>query len=423
MGVPWSFEDRLQYLEERVAILERMVKVSQILTSTLDLRQLLRIITEVATELTQTEAASIMLLDKNTGELYFETATGDKSDEVKRVKVPLEGSIAGWIFTHNEPVIIRDPREDPRHFRGTDTVTGFLTRSLMGAPLIFRGETIGVIEVINRSLEEDFSDQDLQTLLALAAQAAIAIQNARLLSELQRAYNDLAELDQVKSDFVAVASHELRTPLNVILGYASFLKEDLHGDASEQLDIVLQSATRLRALIDDMVNLRHLDTGEARTQLEVEEFSLNGLIADAVQEFSAMAEAKRLSVGVRRPAHLAKIVADRQKIYLVLANLLSNAIKFTDAGGRVQIAVEERDAEVWVSVRDTGIGIPTDKLDKVFERFYQVESSLTRHHEGMGLGLSIAKGMVELHGGRIWAESVEGKGCSFTFALPLTRST
>lgn len=423
MDMPWSTEDRLDYLEKRIAALERMVKVSQIITSTLDLRQLLNIIAEVATELTKTEAASIMLLDKNTGELYFQTATGEKSDEVKRVTVPLEGSIGGWIFTHNEPLIIRNPRDDPRHHRGTDTKTGFMTRSLMGAPLNFRGETIGVIEVINRSVEEDFTDQDLQTLLALATQAAIAIQNARLVSELQRAYDDLAELDQLKSNFVAIASHELRTPLNVILGYASFLKNDLHGDAIEQLDIVLQSATRLRALIDDMVNLRHLDTGQARTELDLEEFSLRGLIDDTMQEFRAVAEAKRLSLGVRRPAQAVRIMADRPKIYLLLANLLSNAIKFTNAGGNVLIAVEMRDSEVWVSVRDTGIGIPVEKLSKVFDRFYQVEASLARHYEGMGLGLSIAKGMVELHGGRIWVESVEGMGSSFTFALPLRAVT
>ena len=423
MSEPWSIEDRLDYLEERVAVLERMVKVSQIITSTLDLRQLLDIIAEAATQLTKTEAASIMLLDEKTGELYFQTATGDKSDEVKRVTVPLEGSIGGWIFTHNQPLIIRNPQDDPRHHRETDSKTGFMTRSLMGAPLNFRGETIGVIEVLNRSVKEDFTDQDLQTLVALAAQAAIAIQNARLLSELQCAYNDLAELDQLKSNFVAIASHELRTPLNVILGYASFIKDDLHGNAIEQLDIVLQSATRLRALIDDMVNLRHLDTGEARTQLDIEEFSLHDLIADAMQEFSAMAEAKRLSLGVRRPTLRVKIMADRQKIYLVLANLLSNAIKFTNAGGKVLITVKVRDPEVWMYVRDTGIGIPTDKLDKIFDRFYQVEASLARHYEGMGLGLSIAKGMVELHGGRIWAESVEGMGSSFTVALPLRAAT
>jgi signal transduction histidine kinase len=416
---PQSIEERLAHLNERVAVLERMVEVGQIITSTLDLHQLLEIIAEVALELTRTEAASIMLLDKNTGELYFETATGDKSEEVKRVTVPLEGSIGGWIFTHNESLIIHDSQKDPRHFRGADMKTGFLTRSLMGAPLDFRGETIGVIEVMNRTVEEDFSDQDLQALEALAAQAAVAIQNARLLSELQRAYDDLAELDQVKSDFVAVASHELRTPLSVILGYASFLKQDLQGEASQQLDIVLQSATRLRALIDDMVNLRHLDTGEARTQLYVEEFAVQDLVADVVQEFSAMAEAKRLRLGVRQSASSIEITADRQKIYLVLANLLSNAVKFTGAGGKVLLAVERRNAEVWLSVRDTGVGIPADKLEKVFDHFYQVEGSLNRHHEGMGLGLPIAKGMVELHGGRIWAESVEGMGSSFTVALPL----
>jgi len=420
MDEPQIVEERLTYLEERVAVLERMVKVSQIITSTLDLRQLLNIITEVAAELIKTEAASIMLLDKNSGELYFETVTGDKKDKVKRVTVPLEGSIAGWIFTHNEPLIIRNPKSDPRHYRAADKKTGFLTRSLMGAPLNFRGETIGVIEVINRTVEEDFADEDLQTLTALASQVAIAIQNARLLSKLQRAYDELAELDQLKSNFVAIASHELRTPLNVILGYASFLKADLSGDASEQLEIVLQSAMRLRSLIGDMVNLRHLDTGEARDQLEMEEFSLHQLIDDVVQEFAGMAEAKRLGLKLNRPSRPIKIMADRQKIYLVLANLISNAVKFTKSGGRVQAVVELRDSEVWVSVRDTGIGIPADKLDKVFDRFYQVESSLARQYEGMGLGLSIAKGMVELHGGRIWVESIENLGSSFTFALPLT---
>jgi signal transduction histidine kinase len=419
MGDPLTIEERLAHLEERIAVLERMVQVSQIITSTLNLRQLLDIIAKVATELTKTEAASIMLLDENTGDLYFETVTGPKKDEIKRVKVPLEGSIGGWIFTHNEPLIIRDPQEDPRHFQGTDHSTGFLTRSLMGAPLNFRGETIGVIEVINRSVDEEFGEEDLQALTALAAQAAIAIQNARLLSELQRAYDDLAELDQVKSKFVAIASHELRTPLNVILGYATFLKEALRGNASEQLEIVLQSAMRLRSLIDDLVNLRHLDTGEARAQLAVEVFSLHQLIGDAVREFAAVAEAKGLRLGVRRPVPEVEIAADRQKIYLVLANLLSNAIKFTPPGGKVQIAGQVRNAEVWLAVRDTGIGIPPDRLEKIFDRFYQVEASLARRYEGMGLGLSIAKGMLALHGGRIWAESVEGLGSSFTFALPL----
>ncbi|MFZ5916598.1 MAG: ATP-binding protein [Chloroflexota bacterium] len=417
MDEPWSGQERMAYLEERIAILERMVRVSQIITSTLDLPQLLTIISEVATELTKTEAASIMLLDKNTGELFFETVTGDKKDEVKRVTVPLEGSIAGWIFTRKEPVIIRNPQQDPRHFRGVDRQAAFFTRSLMGAPLNFRGETIGVIEVINRIGDEDFADEDLQALTALASQAAIAIENARLLSELQRAYASLAEMDQVKSDFVAIASHELRTPLNVILGYATFLKDDLRGDAGDQLEIVLQSAMRLRSLIDDMVNLRHLDTGEARAHLELTEFPVHQLVTDVIQEFSGVAEARRLSLSMRRPSQAIKIVADRQKIYLVLVNLLSNALKFTPSGGRVLIVVEDRDTEVWVAVRDTGIGIPAGKLDRIFERFYQVEGSLARHYEGMGLGLSIAKGMVELHGGRIWAESVEGMGSSFTVAL------
>jgi signal transduction histidine kinase len=114
------------------------------------------------------------------------------------------------------------------------------------------------------------------------------------------------------------------------------------------------------------------------------------------------------------------VEADRQKLHLVLANLLSNAVKFTPEGGRIQVEVETRENEVWVSVRDTGIGIPPREQERIFDRFYQAEPSLTRRFEGMGLGLSIAKGMVELHGGRIWVESVEGMGSSFTFGLPLS---
>jgi signal transduction histidine kinase len=258
----------------------------------------------------------------------------------------------------------------------------------------------------------------MHTLSTLAAHAAIAIENARLVTEIQRAYEELSELDRLKSEFVALASHELQTPLTVILGYASFLKEDASGAAREQADVVLQSALRLRSLIDDVVNLRHVETGEA--ELELEQLSLNELVTAITEEFDSLVEARKQNVSIELASQPPMVEADRQKLHLVLANLLSNAIKFTPEGGRIQMAVETKRDEVWVSVRDTGIGIPPRKQERIFDRFYQVEPSLTRRFEGMGLGLSIAKEMVELHGGRIWVESVEGMGSSFTFALPLS---
>ncbi|MFB0536978.1 MAG: ATP-binding protein [Anaerolineae bacterium] len=416
----WTLEAKVGILERRVAVLERILKISQILTSTLQLEPLLRLIAQAATELTDTEASSILLVDKDTGELRFEAINGTKREEMKPLTVPLEGSIAGWIAREGKPLLVPEVRQDPRFYSQVDETTDFETRSILGVPLQVKGEVIGVLEAINKTGDEIFTQDDMQTLSTLAAHATIAIENARLVTETQKAYEELSELDRLKSDFVAIASHELQTPLAVILGYASFLREEATGVASEQMDAVLQSALRLRSLIDDMVNLRHIETGEAELELELEQLSLNRLVATITAEFASLAEAKKQSVSIKLASQPPTVEADRQKLHLVLANLLSNAIKFTPEGGRIQVEVETRENEVWVSVRDTGIGIPPREQERIFDRFYQTEPSLTRRFEGMGLGLSIAKGMVELHGGRIWVDSVEGMGSSFTLALPLS---
>ena len=250
-------EQRISGLERRIAYLERIVKVSQILNSTLSLEPLLRIIIQSATELTHTEACSIMLLDKRTGELHFAHSVGHGADGLRDVSVPLHNSIAGWIVRKGKPLLIRDVKNDPRWNAQIDETIDFDSRSILGVPLKVKDQIIGVMELLNKLDDRGFSQDDIQIASTLAAQAAIAIENARLLDELQRAYDELAELDRLKSDFVSLASHELRTPLSVILGYASFLSEEVTGEASEQLSVVLQSALRLRSIIDDM-QIRHV---------------------------------------------------------------------------------------------------------------------------------------------------------------------
>jgi signal transduction histidine kinase len=413
-----SLEQRIVGLEQRIAYLERIVKVSQILNSTLSLDPLLRIIIQSATELTNTESCSIMLLDKQTGELRFAHMIGESAADLHNLTVSLDHSIAGWIVSKGKPLLIRDVKSDPRWNADIDEAIDFDTRSILGVPLRVKDETIGVLELLNKLGDEGFSQDDIQIASTLAAQAAIAIENARLLDELQRAYHALSELDELKSNFVSIASHELRTPLAVILGYASFLREEVSGAAGEQVDIVLQSALRLRSLIDDMVNLRHVDTGEV--QLERNIFSVTELVKEVADEFGQVAMAKQQALRLDLPDDPLRIDADRQKIYLVLANLLSNAIKFTSSRGRVQVSAWKKGDEIWMSVMDTGIGIPERDYNRIFDRFYQVEPSLTRHYEGMGLGLSIAKSMVELHKGRIWVESVVDKGSRFTVVLPVS---
>lgn len=414
-------EQRIAGLERRIAYLERIVKVSQILNSTLSLEPLLRIIIQSATELTHTEACSIMLLDKRTGELHFAHSVGEGAEELRNVTVPLDRSIAGWIVRKGKPLLIRDAKTDPRWHSQVDRTIDFDTRSILGVPMKVKDQIIGVMELLNKLDDRGFSQDDIQIATTLSAQAAIAIENARLLDELQRAYDELAELDRLKSDFVSVASHELRTPLAVILGYASFLREEVSGEAGEQLSAVLQSALRLRSIIDDMVNLRHVETGEV--ELERDIFSMKELIQEVTGEFDQLATAKQHVLGLDLPDDPLKIDGDRQKIYLVLANLLSNAVKFTPPKGRVQVSAQRKGEEMWVSVMDTGVGIPERDYERIFNRFYQVEPTLTRRYEGMGLGLSIAKSMVELHEGRMWVESIVGKGSRFIVVLPVSPFT
>jgi signal transduction histidine kinase len=405
-------------LEQRIGYLERIVKVSQMLNSTLSLEPLLQIMVQSATELTNTEACSILLLDKNTGELRFAEASGGVSHQLKKVTVPLDNSIAGDVVKKNRPILIRDVKNDPRWHGTVDKKVDFETHSILGVPLRVRDKVIGVLEVINKTTEDGFSEDDIQIATTLSAQAAIAIENARLLDELQLAYRELSQIDQIKNDFVSIASHELRTPLAVILGYATFLKDNVQGSASEQLQIVLNSAIKLRALIDDMVNLRHIQTNNLQLSRSI--FSLRALLSDIMKEFSQIITTKRLVLTTRfHPNDTAlNIDADREKIYLVFANLINNAIKFTPEGGRIHVSVQLKEHKYWVDVIDTGIGVARPEYERIFDQFYQVEPPLTRKYQGMGLGLSIAKGMVQVHNGRIWVESVVGKGSKFVVVLP-----
>ena len=411
-------KQKMRGLEQRIGYLERIVKVSQMLNSTLSLEPLLQIIVQSATELTSTEACSIMLLDKITGELRFAEATGGVSTKLKKVSVPLEKSVAGNVVKKNRPILIRDAKTDPRWHGAVDQTVEFETHSILGVPLRVRDHVIGVLEVINKTSEDGFNEDDIQIATTLGSQAAIAIENARLLDELQQAYRDLSQVDQIKNDFVSIASHELRTPLAVILGYATFLKGNVEGEASEQLDIVLNSAIKLRSLIDDMVNLRHIQTDDLQIDRAI--FSLRRLIQDILKEFAQIIVSKRLTLTTKFLPDDAplNIDGDREKIYLIFANLVNNAIKFTSEGGRIHVGVELKDHKYWINVIDTGIGIPKSETEKIFDQFYQVEPPLTRRYQGMGLGLSIARGMAEVHNGRIWVESVVGKGSKFVVVLP-----
>ncbi|NIP28755.1 MAG: HAMP domain-containing histidine kinase [Phycisphaerae bacterium] len=412
-------EKKIADLETRIAYLERVAEVSQILNSTLELGPLLEIITQVSTELTKTEACSILLYEEESGELRFMPSTFAKGEGIA---LSIETSIAGLVFKRVKPVLIRDVKADPRWNRQVDQVSDFDTRSILGVPLKIKNQVIGVMELVNKRAENGFTQEDIQIATTLAAQAAVAIENARLVKDTQQAYEELAELDRLKNEFVSIASHELRTPLAVILGYASFLRDRVGKEESEQLEIVLSSAMKLRNLIDDMMNLRHVQSNDLQLQLTI--FSMLELVTEVLLEFQTLIVAKSLRVKVELHEgddDPVNIEADRQKIYLIVANLISNAIKFTSESGFILVSLGRRDGYIYLRIADTGIGIPKKQHEKIFEDFYQVERSLTRRFEGIGLGLPIVKGMVEIHKGKITVESVEGRGSQFTVMLPVSQ--
>jgi signal transduction histidine kinase len=401
--------------------LARLLEISRTLAATLELRPLLETIVDVACELTQSEVSSILLFDPEKGRLSFEAVPGFQQKELIDVSVPLDSSVAGWIYTNSRPMVVQDARSEKRVYRPIDKALGFETLSILGVPLIVRGRTIGVLEALNKQGGTHYTEDDLEVLETLASQAAVAIDNAQLLTDIQDTNTELQRLDSMKSDFIAIASHELRTPLGLILGHATFLKEFIPTEHQEQMEVIIRSAMRLKAIIEDMATIAHQEQGESRVRREP--FSMSKLVEEVAGRFSEMAEEKGIEIGFDVPQGEALTVeGDEEKLEIALSNMVKNAVIFTDAGGQVGIKAEGDHGMVKVFVVDTGIGIPPEAVEKVFDRFFQVESHLTRKHGGMGLGLSIAKAMIEMHNGQIWCESKEGTGSLFCMMVPADKA-
>lgn len=405
-----------QEIEQELAAHKRLVEISLLLNSTLAQEELLKHIMNAARELAGAEAASILLKDPHTNDLIFTANSSGGASGLLGKPVPLEGSIAGIILNEEMPVAIDDVSTDPRHYRQLDEQTGFQTRSILGVPMRIKDKLVGVLEVVNK-INGAWTEGNLNTLLILASLAAVAIDNAQLVSALRGAYNELDKVDRLKSDFIAIASHELRTPLSVILGYASFLKEEAQGAASSHAEAVFRSALQLRTIIEQMTNLSFLKQQEVKLEKRIT--SLVGLLRAAEQDVLSLVQAKDQRLEVRLPAEDVQIEVDPGQVVTILTNVLNNAIKFTQNGGEIVLETQRKPSEVWIVVRDNGLGLPHGALEKIFDEFYQVEDHMTRRHGGMGLGLSIARALAEAHQGRLWAESPgPGQGSTFYLSLP-----
>jgi signal transduction histidine kinase len=402
--------------QERARRLERLVEISRNLCTSLDLEPFLHALIAAASELTNCETASILELDEEEEQLRFLALPWFHRERLKSVKVPIQNSAAGWVFESGKPFIIPDVATEPRHFKGADLVSAFVTRSLMAVPICYQGQKLGVLEVTNKGGDAHYTEDDLAILETLASQAAVAIQNTRLMNKIQKTEEGISHLDRMKSDFIGIASHELRTPLGLILGHATFLREIIDPEFQAQMDVIIRNSIRLKDIIDNLSKMDNAERGMAN--IRAQSISIKRIIEEVAESFQQEAQKRQITLRTDTGEAELNIRGDAYKISIALSNVVQNAIIFSNPEGHVLVAAEQIPGYVKVSVIDNGIGIPAKDLPHVFERFYQVESHLTRKHGGMGLGLSVAKVMIEMHGGRIWAESIENKGSNFTFILP-----
>jgi signal transduction histidine kinase len=403
---------------EQEKIVERMLEITRNLSAVVDLETYLQSILSASAELTNSETASLMEYDDSAQELFFRYVPWFHREAISSAKIPLDKSAAGWVFLHVKPLIINNVKGDPRHYEKIDALAAFDTRSLLAVPLIFHGRPMGVLEVFNKAGSEHYDDEDIRLLESLASLATTALQNDTLDKNLLSSQQEVRDLDRLKSEFIAITSHELRTPLGLILGHATFLRELVGDQHQEQVDAIIRSAARLKEIIENLSTVDNYQSGGA--SLRARKVSVRRMIEDVAAAFRDMAAQKSVTLKTEiKPGEELLLHADGGKLSVALGNLVKNALTFTRNGGHVIIRGGLEGNSIRVSVEDDGIGIPARDLERIFERFYQVESHLTRKHGGMGLGLSVAKAMVEHHGGRIWAESREGVGSRFIFLLPL----
>jgi signal transduction histidine kinase len=294
-------------------------------------------------------------------------------------------------------------------------------RTTLATPLLGKDER-GLGAILVRRLEvKPFSERQVALLETFASEAAMAIENVRLFNEIREKSAQLEIASRHKSEFLATMSHELRTPLNAIIGFSEVLLQQMFGPLNpkqaEYLDDVLSSGRHLLGLINDILDLSKIEAG--RMELDVDTFSLVEALQNGVTMVRERAARHGIALALDVAPGVDLIEADPRKVKQVLFNLLSNAVKFTPDGGRVDVTAAHANGDIVIAVKDTGIGISPEDQERIFEEFQQARRQTERSREGTGLGLSLAKRFVELHGGRIWVESEPGKGSTFTFTLPV----
>jgi signal transduction histidine kinase/putative methionine-R-sulfoxide reductase with GAF domain len=418
-----ELEVRTQDLTRSVGELRALGEIGQAISSTLDLQTVLSTIVARATQLSGTDAGVIYEYDEPR-EVFVPRATEHLDDEIVETMLATpvrkgEGA-TGRLAEGQEPIQVPDILAAPAESRVRAALVRAGYRALLAVPLVGEDRLLGGLTVIRKATGA-FPPEVIELLRTFAAQSALAIQNARLFLEIKDKSRQLEAASRHKSEFLANMSHELRTPLNAVIGFSEVLLQRMFGALNDKQDEYLKdiyaSGQHLLSLINDILDLSKIEAG--RMELVPAPFHLPTALENAVTLVRERAARLGIALELDLDPGLGEIVGDERKVKQVLLNLLSNAVKFTPEGGRISLTAGRKDGLVEIAVTDTGIGIAPEDQAAIFEEFRQVGSDETRKQEGTGLGLTLAKKFVELHGGRIWVESEPGRGSTFTFTLPL----
>lgn len=393
------------------------------ITSILDLATVLRTLLDQTSALFPSCAATVSLWNDQTGALEhiarrnLGATNGDETEAATEEGLPL------LVFKHQSPLALANAQIDPRT-TNPEFFRSHRLLSYLGLPLIAKEETLGVLSFYMQE-EREFNPEEMNFLTALVNQAAIAIYNSRLYEQTRNQAVELDKSNKIKDEFLGVMSHELRTPLNIIMNYAEAFRMGMFGeinrDQKKCTEKMRVQAVHLLTLINGILEITKIESGSVT--LQKEPFDLGDFLAESRSDYMMPIE-KNLTLQWHYPPDLPTIVGDRIKLKQILTNLINNAIKFTDQGSVIVSAQAlDRGHTLELEVTDTGPGIPEDMLPRVFDKFRQIDNTMTRNHSGAGLGLYIVKTFVELFEGTISVQSKVGEGSTFTVRLPIKRET
>jgi len=416
------FNETREALERQTATSELLAAMSE---SAFDLKPVFEMVLEKSLALCKAEYGWIRQFDRDG---TSRTVAARRPDQTVATALPpldvrTGGGLLGRTYRERRTVHVADIAEDPT-VSNSAAMVRIGARTGLGVPLLRGDEVLGVL-VLVRIEVRPFDEREIELVESFARQAAIAIENVRLFKEIQQKSAQLEIANRHKSEFLANMSHELRTPLNAIIGFSEVLLQKMFGELNEQqadyLEDIRSSGRHLLTLINDILDLSKIEAG--RMELELAPFSLVAALNNAVTLVRERAQSHGIKLQLEVAPEVDRVIADERKVKQVVVNLLANAVKFTPDGGTVTLRADRDDGRVRLAVKDTGIGIAPEDQQRIFEEFQQAGTQTEKSREGTGLGLTLSRRMVELHGGTISVDSAPGKGSTFTVALPLVKES